>query len=110
MQGSYLGDEFGNTEIIKDCNHYHPTFESYEDFSQLCETIAKLLADGNIIGWFQGRMEFGPRALGNRSILGDPRNNKMQKKMNVNIKYRESFRPFAPSVLIEDSEIILQNG
>jgi carbamoyltransferase len=65
--------------------------------------VADRLAQGQIVGWFQGRMEYGPRALGNRSILGDPRDPEMQKKLNVKIKYREGFRPFAPSVLIEDS-------
>jgi carbamoyltransferase len=64
--------------------------------------VAQIIADGNVVGWFQGRMEFGPRALGNRSILGDARNSEMQRKLNLKIKYRESFRPFAPSVLTED--------
>ena len=66
--------------------------------------MQKKISEGNVIGWFQGRMEFGPRALGNRSILGDARNPDMQKKLNVKIKYRESFRPFAPSVLYEDKD------
>ena len=69
----------------------------------LCLKTASLLADKNIVGWFQGKMEFGPRALGNRSILGDPRSKVMQKNLNLKIKYRESFRPFAPSILIEDT-------
>jgi carbamoyltransferase len=68
----------------------------------LCAKVAKLISEGNIIGWVQGRMEFGPRALGARSIIGDARNPEMQKKLNLKIKYRESFRPFAPSVLAED--------
>jgi carbamoyltransferase len=66
--------------------------------------VAQHIAAGNVVGWFQGRMEFGPRALGNRSILGDARNREMQMKLNLKIKYRESFRPFAPSVLIEDNQ------
>jgi carbamoyltransferase len=69
----------------------------------LCEETARLLADGNVVGWFQGRMEYGPRALGNRSILGDPRHPEMQKRLNLKIKYREGFRPFAPAVLVEDA-------
>ena len=74
-------------------------FHYNENFSELTEEIASKLAEGNVVGWFQGRMEFGPRALGNRSILGDSRNPEMQKKLNLKIKYREGFRPFAPSVL-----------
>jgi carbamoyltransferase len=73
-----------------------------EDFQNLASTVAARLSEGNVVGWFQGRMEFGPRALGGRSILGDARNPEMQKKLNLKIKYREGFRPFAPSVLEED--------
>jgi carbamoyltransferase len=76
----------------------------YSDFDELCFDVAELLSEGNVVGWFQGRMEYGPRALGNRSILGDPRNPEMQKKINLKIKYREGFRPFAPSVLEEKIE------
>ena len=75
----------------------------YENFPDLCAHVAELLESGAAIGWFQGRMEWGPRALGNRSILGDPRDPEMQKKLNLKIKYREGFRPFAPSVLAEDA-------
>ena len=71
-------------------------------FDELCERIADELVEGKVVGWFQGRMEFGPRALGNRSIIGDPRHPEMQKRINLKIKYREGFRPFAPSVLEED--------
>ena len=78
------------------------SYTYFDDFSKLCTKLAKLLDQGQVIGWFQGRMEWGPRALGNRSILGDPRNPEMQKKLNLKIKYREGFRPFAPSVLEED--------
>ncbi|HKK88775.1 MAG TPA: carbamoyltransferase C-terminal domain-containing protein, partial [Saprospiraceae bacterium] len=77
--------------------------EHMDDFDKLCEKAADLLADGKILGWFQGRMEYGPRALGNRSILADPTRRDMQQKLNLSIKYRESFRPFAPSVLKEDA-------
>ena len=76
--------------------------EKYESFQNLSEDVAKLISQGSIVGWVQGRSEFGPRALGNRSILADPRNTEMQKKLNLKIKYREGFRPFAPSVLAED--------
>jgi carbamoyltransferase len=102
MQGSYLGPEFGNKDILKVAPKYQADYEHFENFDNLVKTVAALLADGNVIGWFQGRMEYGPRALGNRSILGDSRNPEMQKKMNLKIKYREGFRPFAPSVLEED--------
>jgi carbamoyltransferase len=83
---------------------YNSKYKYYEDFNELIKNVATKIAHGNIIGWFQGRMEYGPRALGNRSILGDARNPEMQKKMNLKIKYREGFRPFAPTVLEEDIE------
>jgi carbamoyltransferase len=79
-------------------------YEHIESEAELSDRVAELLDTGNVIGWFQGRMEFGPRALGNRSILGDARNPEMQSCMNLKIKFRESFRPFAPSVLHEDQE------
>lgn len=101
-QGSYLGPEFSD----KDCEHvlrkYGANARHYDDFGCLASDVARKLGEGNVVGWFQGRMEFGPRALGNRSILGDARNPDMQKKLNLKIKYREGFRPFAPSVLEED--------
>jgi len=102
MQGSYLGPEFSLKEILKVTSKYQAQYKYFNDFEGLSKTVAALLAEGNVVGWFQGRMEYGPRALGNRSILGDPRNSEMQKKMNLKIKYREGFRPFAPSVLEED--------
>ncbi len=101
MKGALLGPEFGEQEITKVARRHKAPFCKYDDFSALCAEAARLLADGNVVGWFQGRMEFGPRALGNRSILGDPRQPDMQKKLNLKIKYREGFRPFAPSVLEE---------
>jgi carbamoyltransferase len=82
---------------------YNAVYQQYDDFEELAAKTATALADGNVVGWFQGRMEFGPRALGGRSILGDARNEEMQKKLNLKIKYREGFRPFAPSVLAEDA-------
>lgn len=101
-RGSYLGPEFSNNEIRRALEKYGAEAHYYEDFSKLTADVASKLAGGNVVGWFQGRMEFGPRALGGRSILGDARNPEMQKKLNLKIKYREGFRPFAPSVLEED--------
>ena len=102
MKGSYLGPYFSNKEIIITNKKYKANYEYVESFEELSEIVARLISEGNVIGWFQGRSEFGPRALGNRSILADPRNPNMQKKLNLKIKYREGFRPFAPSVLEED--------
>ncbi|HRX98379.1 MAG TPA: carbamoyltransferase C-terminal domain-containing protein [Bacteroidales bacterium] len=102
MKGAYLGPEFTNDQIRNIALKYDARFTAYDDYDKLTEQVAKLLDEGNVVGWFQGRMEFGPRALGNRSILGDARNAEMQKKMNLKIKYREGFRPFAPTVLEED--------
>lgn len=102
MRGSYLGPEFGEADIRRTAERHGAPFKKYNDFNELAEDVAGLLAEGNAIGWFQGRMEYGPRALGNRSILGDPRHPEMQKKLNLKIKYREGFRPFAPSVMEEE--------
>tara|TARA_B100000989_G_scaffold296967_2_gene281430 strand:+ start:674 stop:2530 length:1857 start_codon:yes stop_codon:yes gene_type:complete len=101
MKGTFLGCDFTNYEIIKYLKKIKAPFETYED-EELFELLSTLIDDGKVIGWFNGPMEFGPRALGGRSIIGDPRNKKMQSTMNLKIKYRESFRPFAPSVLEED--------
>ena len=101
MQGSYLGNKFSQNEIEKDLKSLGAIFEIL-DYDTLIENTAELLSQEKAIGWFQGRMEFGPRALGCRSILGDPRSDKMQKNLNLKVKYRESFRPFAPSILEED--------
>ncbi len=103
MQGSYLGNEFSEKEIEKDLKSLGAIFEIL-DYDSLIENTAEFLSQEKAIGWFQGRMEFGPRALGCRSILGDPRSDKMQKNLNLKVKYRESFRPFAPSILKEDVE------
>ena len=102
MKGSYLGPYFSKKEIIITNKRYKAVYNYYESFDQLSKKVSHLISKGNIVGWFQGRSEFGPRALGNRSILADPRNPNMQKKLNLKIKYREGFRPFAPSVLEED--------
>lgn len=98
MAGALLGPEFSDAYINAYLTENGYPFESLAE-PALCDTVAGLLEEGLVIGWFQGRMEFGPRALGARSIIGDPRNTEMQKTMNLRIKYRESFRPFAPSVL-----------
>ncbi len=90
-------------EIEKTSRKYKAVYKLSDSYDKLATDVADLLDKGNVVGWFQGRMEFGPRALGNRSILGDARNTEMQKKLNLKIKYRESFRPFAPSVLEEDN-------
>ena len=101
MKGTYLGCDFSNQEIIDYLEGINAPFHSLEDL-ELFEKLAQILEEGKVIGWFNGAMEFGPRALGGRSIIGDPRNQEMQSVMNLKIKYRESFRPFAPSVLEED--------
>jgi carbamoyltransferase len=101
MKGSYLGCEFNQQQIEKELNSLGANFQTFE-YESLIEKTAEFLANEKAIGWFQGRMEFGPRALGGRSILGDPRSDKMQKNLNLKVKYRESFRPFAPSILRED--------
>ena len=101
MRGSYLGTEFNQDEIEKELIAVGAKFEIYE-YKELINKTAEFLSHEKAIGWFQGRMEFGPRALGGRSILGDPRSDKMQKNLNLKVKYRESFRPFAPSILRED--------
>ncbi len=101
MKGSYLGTEFNQEEIEKELKSVGANFETIE-YEDLISKTAEFLSNEKAIGWFQGRMEFGPRALGARSILGDPRSDKMQKNLNLKVKYRESFRPFAPSILRED--------
>jgi carbamoyltransferase len=98
MQGAYLGPAFSQPEIEERLKKCGARFEVLED-AALISTSAEDLAQGKALAWFQGRMEFGPRALGNRSILGDPRSPTMQKTLNLKVKYRESFRPFAPSIL-----------
>ena len=99
--GSDLGPEFSNQQVQQFLDSANAVYQKFDDADQLCHEVAKLIADENVIGWMQGRMEFGPRALGRRSILGDARSTRMQSVMNLKIKFRESFRPFAPSVLEE---------
>ena len=101
MKGSYLGPEFNDNEIEAEMNLCGAKFKKFKDV-ELIEKVATYLADQKAVGWMQGRMEFGPRALGGRSIIADPRSPLMQKQLNLKVKYRESFRPFAPSILYED--------
>jgi carbamoyltransferase len=101
MKGGYLGPEFEQPDIERRLTQAGAKFEVLSD-SDLIGRTAAALEEGKAVGWFQGRMEFGPRALGNRSILGDARSKSMQSVLNLKVKYRESFRPFAPSVLRED--------
>ena len=101
MQGSYLGPSYSDDEIEQELNNLNAKFQILNE-NEIIEKTSESLKNGDAIGWFQGRMEFGPRALGGRSILGDPRSPTMQKNLNLKVKYRESFRPFAPSVLRED--------
>lgn len=102
QQGSLLGPSFTNEEIKNFLESQNLKYHFFENESELLERTVKAMIDGLVVGWFYGRMEFGPRALGSRSIIGDARNETMQSTMNLRIKYRESFRPFAPCVLIED--------
>ena len=101
QQGSLLGPQYTNDEIIRFLDSAKAEYSFYENENELCDTIARLIDSGKVIGLLAGRMEFGPRALGARSIIGDARNPEMQAKMNLKIKFRESFRPFAPSCLVE---------
>ena len=102
MRGSYLGPEPEAADIRRVIGRYRAVGRRFEDLGALCDRAAELLDGGQILGWVRGRMEWGPRALGGRSIVADPRNPEIQKKLNLKIKYRESFRPFAPSVLAEE--------
>ncbi len=102
MKDSYLGPQYSDKDILHVIRKYKTSYSNFEDFEELTSVVSQLIAEGKVIGWFQDRMEFGPRALGNRSILGDPRNTEMQRIINLKIKRREGFRPFAPSVLAED--------
>ena len=102
MNGAYWGPEFGTTDIKRVARRYNAPYQEYDNLDSLCRDIADLLKQGQVVGWFQGRMEWGPRALGNRSIIGDPRDRDIQKRLNLKINFREGFRPFAPSVLEED--------
>lgn len=102
MKGTYLGPSYSDKEIELMSRKVKAVYQKYDNFNDLTKNIAAKIADGKVVGWFQGNMEFGPRALGNRSILADAREPEVQKKLNLKIKFREEFRPFAPSVLRED--------
>ncbi len=102
MSGSYLGPEYKDEEIEKSLKNNQAIFLKYSE-EDLIKLVAKKISEGNIVGWFQGKAEFGPRALGNRSIIADPRNISMQKNLNLKVKFRESFRPFAPAILLENN-------
>jgi carbamoyltransferase len=102
MQGAYLGPAYTSADIEHMAKVRKAHYHCLSDYNQLCQQVADLIAQGNVIGWLQGRMEYGPRALGNRSILGSPCLPDMQKKLNLKIKYREGFRPFAPAVMEEE--------
>ena len=109
MHGAYLGPEYTGLDIEVMAVKHKAVYERH-DGDDLYKKTSELLDEGNVIGWFQGRMEWGPRALGNRSIIADARSPEMQKKLNLKIKYREGFRPFAPSVLAEDAGEYFENG
>ena len=108
MLGTYLGPSYSEKEVLTMSKKVKASFEVFGDYNKINKKIARKIAEGNVIGWFQDRMEFGPRALGCRSIIGDARNPEMQKKLNLKIKYREGFRPFAPSVLSELREMYFE--
>jgi carbamoyltransferase len=103
LKGSLLGPEYGEMEILAVARRYDTNYRKMESVALLVEETARLIAEGKVVGWFQGRMEFGPRALGARSILADARDAEMQKRLNLSIKNREGFRPFAPAVLAESA-------
>jgi carbamoyltransferase len=109
QQGSYLGPLYTPEQIESVLRQEGAVFRRIAE-NEIAESVSTLLSQGNVVGWFEGRMEFGPRALGARSILGDARDPEMQSRMNLKIKYRESFRPFAPSVLREYASDVFENG
>lgn len=110
MQGAFLGPAYGDADIRKLLARYAAVAVHEPDFETLTATVSTYLANGKVVGWFQDRMEFGPRALGNRSILADPRQPGMQQQLNLKIKFRESFRPFAPAVLAEDAHLYFNDA
>lgn len=101
MKHAFWGPSFSNQEILAELNRVEAVYETIDDEEELLERTAAMIADGKVVGWFQGRLEFGPRALGARSLLADPRNPKMKEIINAKVKFREAFRPFAPAVLKE---------
>ncbi|MEI7818429.1 MAG: carbamoyltransferase C-terminal domain-containing protein, partial [Desulfuromonadales bacterium] len=109
MKGSYLGPEYSDIDILRVARKYRANYRKCDSFDELCQLTAEYLQSENVVGWFQGRMEWGPRALGNRSIIADARSPEMQRKLNLKIKQREGFRPFAPSVLAESLQDYFDN-
>ena len=109
MNGSFLGPSFTNVEIKKELDELNIKYDELSD-EKIYDTVSDLIINGNLIGWFQDALEFGPRALGNRSIIADPRSPTMQKKINMKIKFREGFRPFAPAILNEKSSEFFVNN
>jgi carbamoyltransferase len=110
MKGSFLGPQHSDKEMLHYLKQQEAPFQYFDNFHELSVFVSKKIAEGKVIGWYQDRMEFGPRALGNRSILADPGNPDMQQILNLKIKFRESFRPFAPAVLAEDSDRYFSPG
>jgi carbamoyltransferase len=110
QRGSFLGPSFAADEVQQFLDGQGAKYHRWDDEGELCERVAELIAQEKVVGWLQGRMEFGPRALGGRSILGDARSTRMQAVMNLKIKFRESFRPFAPSVLPERVDEFFELG
>jgi carbamoyltransferase len=110
LKGSYLGPEFAETDMLPVARKYGLAWRKMDGLQSLADETARLIAGGEVVGWFQGRTEFGPRALGCRSILADPRDPEMQKKLNLSIKDRESFRPFAPAVMAEAVQDYFEGG
>jgi carbamoyltransferase len=108
MQGAFLGKEYSDQDIKEMARKYSAPFDYYSDESELLSKTASLISEGKVIGWHQGRTEFGPRSLGARSILADARHPEMQQKLNIKIKFRESFRPFAPAVTAEDAKLYFE--
>jgi carbamoyltransferase len=104
MKGSFLGPQFSDKDVLKIARRYNAKYHHFNNAEDIYDFTANQIILGKVVGWFRGRMEFGPRALGNRSILADARNAEMQKKLNLKIKYREGFRPFAPSVIAENTK------
>ena len=110
MKGTFLGPQYTDKDILRVINKFEAVYEHFENFDNLTSIVSQKIAEGCVVGWFQDRMELGPRALGNRSIIADPRNPQMQRLINSKIKSRESFRPFAPSILAEDISVYFDSN
>ncbi len=108
MKGSYLGPEFNSKDILKVVQKYDAKFEHYEDFNSLIKKVTILLDEGKVVGWFQGRMEYGPRSLGNRSIIALPNSKRIRDLLNLRLKMRVWYQPFCPTMLEEDAQFYLE--